>query len=103
MPLPSTAPAFGDADIPTLMRDMGIAITVGSVTGVGLLDEADEILVQDQQRGEVVVLASTLTVQTSLFPALAIGQSVSVNSKNFTVKNRWRIGDGALTKIWLGV
>jgi hypothetical protein len=102
MPIPSTAPAFGDSDIPALMADMGIAISVGGVVGVGLLDEADEILVQDAQRGEVVVLASTLTVQTSQFPAAAIGQAVVVNGKNFSVRNRWRIGDGGLTKLWLG-
>jgi hypothetical protein len=103
MPLPSTAPPFGDSDIPTLLADMGLAVTIGGVAGKGLLDEEDQILVQDQQRGEVVVLGSTLTVQTSQFPAAAIGQAVVVNGKNFTVKNRWRIGDGALTKIWLGV
>jgi hypothetical protein len=102
MPQPSTAPAFGDSDILALLADFGIAVSVGGVNGTGLLDEADEIVVQDEQRGEVVVLASTLTVQTSQFPAAAIGQAVVVNSKNFTVKNRWRIGDGGLTKIWLG-
>jgi hypothetical protein len=81
---------------------MGIAVSVGGVNGVGLLDEADQILVQDAERGEVVVLATTLTVQTSAFPAAAIGQPVAVGSRNFTVRDRQRIGDGGLTKLLLG-
>ena len=102
MPIPSTATAFGDSDIPTLLADTGIAITVGGVNGIGLLDEADEILVQDADRGEVVVLATTLTVRTTDFPAPAIGQAVAVGSRNFTVRQRFRMGDGGLTKLWLG-
>ena len=102
MPVPSTAPAFGDADIPALLADMGIAVTVGGVAGVGLLDEADQVLVQDAERGAVVVLATTLTVQTSAFPAAAIGDAVVVGSTNFTVAKRLREGDGGLTKLVLG-
>jgi hypothetical protein len=102
VPTPSTAPAFGDNDIPALMKDMGIAITVGGVAGIGLLDEADQILVQDVNRGEVVATATTLTVQSSAFPAAAIGQAVVAGGKNFTVRERLREGDGGLTKLLLG-
>jgi len=103
MPTPSTAPAFGDADIPALMADMGIAITVGGVDGIGLLDEADQILVQDVSRGEVVATATTLTIQSSAFPAVKIGDAVAIGSKNFTVRERLRESDGGLTKLLLGV
>jgi hypothetical protein len=103
MPTPSTAPAFGDADIPALMADMGIAVTVGGVGGIGLLDEADQILVQDVNRGEVVATATTLTIQTSAFPSAKIGDAIIVGSKNFTVRERLRESDGGLTKLLLGV
>ncbi|MGH9716408.1 MAG: head-tail joining protein [Candidatus Acidiferrales bacterium] len=102
MPTPSTATAFGDADVAYLLADMGIAITVGGVNGIGLLDEADEVLVQDADRGQVVVLMDTLTVRTTDFPNAAIGQTVAIGSKNFTVRERLRTGDGALTKLLLG-
>lgn len=102
MPIPSSAAAFGDADIPTLLADMGIAVTVGAVNGIGLLDEADEVLVQDADRGQVVVLMTTLTVRTTDFPAAAIDQAVAIGSRNFTVRERMRIGDGGLTKLILG-
>jgi hypothetical protein len=103
MPIPSTAAAFGDADIPTLLAAMGIPITVGGVAGVGLLDEADEVLVQDAERGQVVALMTTLTVRTTDFPAAAIDQAVAVGSRNFTIRDRARIGDGGLTKLMLSL
>lgn len=84
------------------MADMGIAITVGGVAGVGLLDESDEIEVQDAARGQVVVMMTTLTIRTSDFPAAAIDAAVVIGSKNFTVRGRLRIGDGGLTKLLLG-
>lgn len=102
MPTPSTAPAFGDSDIPTLMADMGIPVTVGGVAGIGLLDEADQILVEDSQRGEVVATATTLTIQSSAFPLCAIGNAVAAGGKNFTVRERLRESDGGLTKLLLG-
>jgi hypothetical protein len=103
LPTPSTAHAFGDADIPALMADMGIAITIGGVGGVGLLDEADQILVQDASRGEVVATATTLTIQTSAFPAAKIGDAVAIGARNFTIRERLRESDGGLTKLLLGV
>jgi hypothetical protein len=102
VPRPSTAAAFGDSDIPALMADMGIAVTIGGVGGVGLLDEADEILVQDAARGQVVVTMTTLTVRSSDFPAVAIDAAVVIGAKNFTVRERLRMGDGGLTKLLLG-
>lgn len=103
MPIQSSATAFGDGDIPTMLADMAIAVTVNNVTGVGLLDEADEILVQDAERGEVVVLATTLTVRTTDFPNAAIDQAVAIGARNFTIRDRRRIGDGGLTKLVLSL
>src|SRR5260370_25467518 len=102
MPTPSTAPAFGDADIPALMADMGIAVTVGGVAGIGLLDEADEIMVQDQERGGVIITATALTIQTSQFPNAAVNSAVVIGSRQFTVRQRLRVADGGLTKLLLG-
>ena len=102
MPQPSTVPAFGDSDIPALMADMGIAVIVGGVPGIGLLDEAGEVMVQDALRGQVVVLVTTLTVRTSAFPGLAIDAPVVIGTRTFSVRERLPIGDGGLTKLLLG-
>lgn len=84
-----------------MLADMGIAVTIGGVNGTGLLDEAEEVLVQDADRGQVEVLMTTLTVRTTDFPAAAIDQAVAIGSRNFTVRDRQRIRDGALTKLAL--
>ena len=103
MPVPSTAPPFGDSDVPALFADMGVPITVGGVAGLGLVDDADQILVQDVNRGQVVVLATTVTVQTSAFPTAKIGDVVAiVGGASFTIRERLRVGDGALTKLLPG-
>lgn len=101
MPIPSSAVSFGDDDLPTMFADMGIAVTIGTVNGIGLLDEEDEVLVQDADRGQVEVLMTTLTVRTTDFPNAAIDQAVAIGSRNFTVRDRQRIRDGALTKLAL--
>ncbi len=103
MPTPSNAPAFRDADIPSLFADMGIALTIGGVAGIALLDEADQIQVQDVNRGQVVALVTTITVQTSAFPAMKIGDVVVIGANSFTVRERLREGDGGLTKVLIGV
>lgn len=102
MPIPSTATAFGDGDLPTLLADTAVAVTIGGVSGIGILDESDEVFTQDGARGDVTVLMTTLTVRTTDFPNAVIGQSVVIGAHNFTIRERLRIGDGALTKLLLG-
>lgn len=102
MPIPSNATAFGDVDLPTLLADMAIPVTINSVAGIGLLDESDEVFTQDGARGDVTVLVTTLTVRTTDFPNVAIGQAVAIGAHNFTIRERLRVGDGALTKLLLG-
>ena len=104
MPIPSTALAFGDADITAMFADIGRPITVGGVAAKGFLNEADVIVVQDVERGQVLVKATTLIVQTSAFPGVAVGAAVIVNSKSFTVRGRLPGDeDGGTMKLELGV
>lgn len=102
MPTPSNAPAFRDADLPAMFADFGVAITIGGVAGLGIFDEADRIEVQDVTRGQVVGLVTTITVQTSAFPAMKIGDALVVGTANFTIRQRLREGDGGLTKLLIG-
>jgi hypothetical protein len=103
MPTPANAPAFRDADLPAMFADFGVAISIGGVSGLGILDEADRIEVQDVNRGQVVGLVTTITVQTSAFPAMKIGDALVIGARSFTVRERLREGDGALTKVLIGV
>jgi hypothetical protein len=94
--------AFRDQDVPTVLADFGDAVVIDGTPGVGILDENDEVLVQDQQRGEVIVPVSTLIVQTSAFPNLKIDTALTVNGKNYTIRQPLKTGDAALTKLLLG-
>ncbi len=102
MSTPSNATAFRDADIPALFADMGVAISIGGVAGLGFFEETDQIQVSDVMRGQVVGLVTTITVQTSAFPAMKIGDAVAIGASNFTVRGRLREGDGGLTKVLIG-
>ena len=94
--------AFRDQDIPYLLADTGVPVTIGGVQGTGLLDENDQVLVSDRSGGEVLVPMTTLTVQSSAFPNVKIDTAVTVNGTNYTVRERLKTGDAALTKILLG-
>ena len=94
--------AFRDQDIPFLLLDTGVPVVVGGVAGVGLLDENDQVLVSDRNGGEVLVPMTTLTVQSSAFPSMRIDTAVTVNGTNYTIRERLKTGDAALTKILLG-
>ena len=94
--------AFRDQDIPFLLQDTGVPVVIGGVSGVGLLDENDQVLVSDRNGGEVLVPMTTLTVQSSAFPSMRIDTAVTVNGTNYTIRERLKTGDAALTKILLG-
>jgi hypothetical protein len=94
--------AFRDQDIPFLLQDTGVPVLIGGVSGIGLLDENDQVLVSDRNGGEVLVPMTTLTVQSSAFPSMRIDTAVTVNGTNYTIRVRLKTGDAALTKILLG-
>jgi hypothetical protein len=102
-------PFFGDSDIPFMLRELGVAVTAGSVHDFGILDLNDEVAVKDGQGGEVIIKAITLTVQTSLFPHSAIATDAAIVANdpmtgtptNFVVIRPLGEGDGALSKLML--
>ena len=95
---------WNDTDIPAMIAATGgVPCTIGGVAGMCLFDLNDAILVQESgNRGQVVMGQPMLTVQTSAFPNLDIGTSVTVDGKNYTVRERLRRGDSGLTNLFLG-
>ena len=78
-------------------------ITIGSVAGIGVVEKDDQILVADPSgNGQVVVRVSSVTIQSSAFPLVAIGSPITVDGVNYTVRERLAMGDGGLTKLLLG-
>jgi hypothetical protein len=94
--------AFRDGDVAALFADMGVPVTIGGTPGLGLVDENDQIVVSNAGRGEVVGGVHTVTVQTSQFPAITNGMPIIVDSVTYSVRQKLKEGDAALTKILLG-
>jgi hypothetical protein len=94
---------WNDTDIPGMIAATGgVPCTIGGYAGMCLMDLNDSILIQDSNRGQVVAGQPMLTVQTSAFPSLDIDTPVTVDGKNYTVRERLRYGDSGLTKLFLG-
>jgi hypothetical protein len=90
--------------MPTLFADFGRPVTIGAVTGVGIPDLKDEAFATSDRpdRGAVVIAVSKITVWTNEFPDCDIGDDVIWQGGSYTVRERLRVGDGALTEILLG-
>jgi hypothetical protein len=90
---------FGDSDIPAMLADMGVPVTVGAVTAKGLVNLAGQDVFQGDMapvKGKVVVM----TVQTSAFPGIKSGDPVTVDGTTWTIRSVQPAGlDGALTQI----
>jgi hypothetical protein len=100
---------FRDADVSALFADaarMGLAVsvTIDGNTGVGIVDENDQVIVSDGNRGGVVGGVTTVTVQTSAFPAdsLVADKAIVVDGVSYTIRQRLKESDAALTKILIG-
>lgn len=93
--------AFGDSDIPALLADFGVDITVGGITTKALLDVADEEMLELAKTvgSSVVGKAIVFTFQTSALPAVDVGQELVSEQVTYTIRQRMRGGDGALTKL----
>lgn len=96
---------FGDSDIPLMMAAFQARpVTIGSTTGVGLVDSEDQVYATSDgpDRGGVVISVSKITIQTSQFPDCKIDDPVFLDGLSYSVRERLRKHDGALTEILLG-
>lgn len=96
-----TSAFFQDADIISMMKDSPSSLTAGEVTAKVWLDSADELILQGGAKG-VVGKDFVVTIQTSQFPNLKIGDTPTLDGTTYRVRDRAQIGDGALTKLHLG-
>jgi len=93
---------FGDSDIPVMFADFGVPIFVNNIAGVGIVDQEDQAFQADGERGIVVMPVTTVLIQTSAFPGILIDNPVILDGSEYTIRERLRIHDGAITKLLLG-
>jgi len=84
-------------DLDIFLADFGVSCTAGAVTANGILDMPSQIL----SDGMVLSTDYTLTARASNFGSLIRGNSITVDSVVYTVRETMLIDDGKFVQIAL--
>jgi hypothetical protein len=84
-------------DLSIFLADFGVSCTAGAVTANGILDMPSQIL----SDGMVLSTDYTLTAKASDFGTLIRGDSITVDSVAYTVRETMLIDDGKIVQIAL--
>jgi len=84
-------------DLDIFLADFGVSCTAGAVTANGILDMPSQIL----SDGMVLSTDYTLTARASNFGSLIRGNSITVDSVAYTVRETMFIDDGKFVQIAL--
>jgi hypothetical protein len=84
-------------DLSIFLADFGVSCTAGAVTALGILDMPSQIL----SDGMVLSTDYTLTARASNFGTLIRGDSITVDSVAYTVRETMLIDDGKFVQIAL--
>lgn len=84
-------------DLSVFLQDFGVSCTAGVVSALGILDMPSQIVAD----GMVLSTDYTLTARTADFGGLLYGDSITVNSVAYQVREVRRIDDGAFVEIGL--
>jgi hypothetical protein len=78
-------------DVSFYLADFGVPVTAGASSGLGILDQNSEMLLN----GDVVSVDYALTCPVALFGGLSYGSAITVNGINYQVRHEpMRLDDG---------
>ena len=92
------SPFYRASDIDLMLAEFGVDVTVGATTVKGLLDIADESLLQGQA-ADFLGKTHSITVKTGALPGLEEGVAITADGIALQVMRTQQIDDGALTVI----
>lgn len=84
-------------DLGVFLDDFGVSCTAGAVTALGILDMPSQIISGDM----VLSTDYTLTARAADFGGLKYGDSITVATVAYTVRETRLIDDGAFVEIGL--
>jgi hypothetical protein len=84
-------------DLDIFLADFGVSCTAGAVTANGILDMPSQVI----SDGMVLSTDYTLTAKASNFGTLIRGDSITVDSVAYTVRETMLIDDGKIVQIAL--
>lgn len=94
---------YGDADIPAMLADFGVAVVIAGsppTTMLGIVDYVGKDVLLSQGVSGVSGTEITVTVQTSKLPlGLKNKHLLTVDGKSMRIRDQNQEGDGALTKL----
>ena len=83
--------ALQQIDDDLLLADFGVSVSTGAVSGIGILDQNSELILQ----GQVVIVDHALTCKTELFGDLQYGNELTVADQYYKVIHEpLRFADG---------
>jgi hypothetical protein len=84
-------------DLSIFLADFGVSCTAGAVTANGILDMPSQVI----SDGMVLSTDYTLTAKATNFGTLIRGDSITVDSVAYTVRETMLIDDGKIVQIAL--
>jgi hypothetical protein len=84
-------------DLNIFLADFGVSCTAGAVTANGILDMPSQVI----SDGMVLSTDYTLTAKATNFGTLIRGDSITVDSVAYTVRETMLIDDGKIVQIAL--
>lgn len=94
---------FGDSDLGVFFADFGDTVTFSGKTAKGNLDSPSEMFTHDGPGGIEEDRYMLLLPSNAFTPFPLPQQALAVNGKNFTVRDRQFMDDGALAQLTLKV
>lgn len=88
-------------DIAYALQDCGTACSCGGVATYGVVDSADEVVLERGGVGGSVSKMIHLTIRSAAWPTVAVGSTVTISGTSYTVRERLAMDDGELTRLAL--
>ncbi len=89
------------SDITTMLDELGVNVILGANETKGLVDYADELVLETDVTASVGKMIA-VTIKTGSLPGLAVGAALTVDGVVYKAREVLRLGDGALTRVMLG-
>lgn len=93
--------AFGDADLPALFGDLGVAVALGASTTTGLFDQGQVQRIAPESGLIENVTQTSVLIATGTLTGLAQDAAITVDGTVYRVRNWSPRDDGRLTEIVL--
>lgn len=88
------------ADTAAMLKECGLAASCGGVATYGILDRPEEILQAESGAGVIGKMYRFL-FQSSAWPSVEVGSTVTIGGANYTVRERTALDDGEMSALLL--